>query len=495
MAALDLHLLADLLAIGHPGLGEVGVHAEAALQPGENHVHLHVAGTGDHHLAGLGVVDPVKGQILLVQTGEAGGDLVLLALGLGGDGHRVAGLREGDGGHFDHFAGIADGVARLEGVHLADGADVAADQLLDFLGLLALHDIQPSQLHRLPGTGVHQSHVGGQGAREHLHIGVLAVLVGGGLKDEGAGIGPLGEDVLLRLAVGVLHLYRGTLQGVGDQVHDGVQQHQGAQALHGRAAEHREQGELPHTLAQALDHLGIGKVLAGEIFIHELLAGLGHALLQRVVELVQHRNLILGYGDLHPLAVLEFIGPLVEHVDDADDLFMLVPDGGHHGGDVLAEALPQGGEGGVIVGVVLVGLGDIEDAGEFPLLAVVPGLFGAHAHAGLGRADDDGGVGDADGLPHLAGKVEIAGGVQHVDLTATVLHRRHGQGDGDLAPDLLGIVVTNGIAVHGRTHTDGAAGQIQHALCQGGLSVAAMSQQADIADVLRGIAHLFPLLT
>ena len=112
VAALHLHLLADLLAVGHPGLGELGVHAEAALQPGENHVHLHVAGAGDHHLAGFGVVDPVEGQILLVQADEAGGDLVLLALGLGGDSHGVAGLGEGNGLQLDHLAGIGGGCRR-----------------------------------------------------------------------------------------------------------------------------------------------------------------------------------------------------------------------------------------------------------------------------------------------------------------------------------------------------------------------------------------------
>ena len=186
----------------------------------------------------------------------------------------------------------------------------------------------------------------------------------------------------------------------------------------------------------------------------------------------------------------------MEHVDEADDLLVGVPDGGGHGGDVLAEPLPQGLEGGVVVGVVLVGLGDIEHPGQLALLAQLPGLLGAHAHAALGGADDDGGVGDLQGLDDLAGEVEVARGIQHIDLAAVVLHRSHRGGDGNLAANLLGVVITNGVAVDGASQPYGSAGQIQHALRQGGLSVATVSQQAYVADVLYGIAHnLFPLLT
>ena len=247
-----------------------------------------------------------------------------------------------------------------------------------------------------------------------------------------------------------------------------------------------------------------GEVLAGEVLVHQLLAGLGHGLLQGVVQLVQHGLLVVGHVDLNALALgagLE--GPLVEHVNEADDLLVRVPDGGHHGGDVLAEPLPQGLKGGVIVGVILVGLGDIEQPGllvglgdieqpgQLALLAQLPRLLGAHAHARLGGADDDGRVGHLEGLDHLAHEVEVARGVQHVDLTAVILNGGHRGGDGNLTAGLLGIVITNGVAVHGVAQPDGATGQIQHALGQGGLAVPAVAQQADVADILYGIAHNF----
>ena len=156
----------------------------------------------------------------------------------------------------------------------------------------------------------------------------------------------------------------------------------------------------------------------------------------------------------------------------------------------------RGGEGGVIVGVILVGLGDVEQAGQLAALAELPGLLSAHAHAALGGADDDGGVGGLHGLDDLAGEVEVTGSVQNVDFAAVIFHRSHGQGDGNLALGLFGIIVAHGIAIGDLAQSGSAAGQIQHTLCQGGLSVSAMPQQADITNVLRGIAHtLFPLLT
>ena len=274
------------------------------------------------------------------------------------------------------------------------------------------------------------------------------------------------------------------LHGVGQQIHHVVHQHQAAHAVDSRAAQHGEQTQLPHALAQALDHLGIGEVLAAEELVHELLAGLGHGLLQGVVELGDDGHLVLGDLDLHPLEVLHLIGALVQHVDDAGDLLVLVPDGDHQGGDLLAEALTQGIEGGVVVAVVLIGLGDVDKTGHIPLFAVFPGLLQTHGDTVLRGADDHGGVGGPQGLHDLAGEIKSARGVQHVQAAARELQRRHGGGQGDLPLGLLGIIIADGVAVSHTAHPVDGAGHIKQALRQGGLTAAAVAQQADVADVL-----------
>ena len=81
-------------------------------------------------------------------------------------------------------------------------------------------------------------------------------------------------------------ILRTPLQRRGQEVDDVVQQHLGPQAGEGGAADHREQGEVLHAGVEALDHLGIGKLLAIEEPLHELLAGLRHGLHQGVVQLL-----------------------------------------------------------------------------------------------------------------------------------------------------------------------------------------------------------------
>ena len=98
-------------------------------------------------------------------------------------------------------------------------------------------------------------------------------------------------DELLLLAV-LVHAGGGhALEGVGQQVHDEVQQHQGAQPVQGGAAHHGHHGAVLHARPQALHDLGVGEGLAAEELVHELLAGFGHGLHELVIDLVDHVHL------------------------------------------------------------------------------------------------------------------------------------------------------------------------------------------------------------
>ena len=491
MAALLGHGLADLLTVGHAGLLQLHVHIEAALQLGNQNVHMDIAGGGEHHLTGLGVVDHGEGGIFFVQTNQTLSHLIFLAAGLGGDGYLVAGLGEGQCLQGHHLAAVAQGVARLDLVHLANGADVTAGEHLGLGGLLAAHLVQAADLLVLAGAGIDQSHIGSDLSGEHLDERELAVLIRNRLEHERGGHAAGRDDKLLALAILTGRLVVVALHGVGQQVHDIVHQHQGAHAVNSRTAQNREQGQVAHALTQAGDHLGIGKVLAGEELVHELLAGLGHRLLQGVVELRDDRILAFGHSDLHSLEVLHLIGALVEHVDQAGDLLVLVPDGNDHGRNLVAIALTQGVEGLVIVGVILVCLGNVNEAGHIALFAVLPRLFQPHRQAILGRADDNGSIGGTQSGNHLTGKAGTARSVQNIDLAALILQRGHRGGNGYLTLDLFRVVVAHSIAVHGLAHTVQSAGHVKQALCQSGLSVTTVTQQADVANVLyRIIVHV-----
>ena len=291
---------------------------------------------------GLGVVGDGKEGVLLIHPAQALGDLVLLAPGLGHDGHRVAGLGEGDILQGHDLTGVAQRITGLDLFHLGNGADVAAAQLLDLGGLLAAHHIQTAQLFRGAGAGIDHGHVRRDGTGEHLHEGVLAVLVRDGLENKGRG-NTAGRDYeLLGLAVGKGCLVIVALHGVRQQIHDVVHEHQRTHAADGGAAQHREQAQLPHAPAQALNHLSVGEILTGEELVHKGLGGLRHGLFQGVVELGNDGFLVLRHLDLHPLEILHLEGALVEHVDDAGDFLILIPDGHHDGGRSSCRSAPAG---------------------------------------------------------------------------------------------------------------------------------------------------------
>ena len=102
---------------------------------------------------------------------------------------------------------------------------------------------------------------------------------------------------------------------------------------------------------------------------------------------------------------------------------------------------------------------------------------------------DRAGVRHAQRLRDLTGKVEIAGVVDKVQLALVIFHRNDGRGDGILSLLLFVVKVGNGRAVGAFAETGDRLGGEQHALAQGGLAVAAVSQQADVADVVGSIGH------
>src|SRR5699024_9446927 len=82
MTTLLADLLADLLTVGDSGRIQLSLYAEATLELADQYVDLDIAGAGDHHLMGLGVVDHAESGILFVEADEAGAHLLVLTTGL-----------------------------------------------------------------------------------------------------------------------------------------------------------------------------------------------------------------------------------------------------------------------------------------------------------------------------------------------------------------------------------------------------------------------------
>ncbi len=481
MAALLLHGLADLFAVGDARGIQLRVHAEAGLELGDQHVDLDIAHAGNDHLVRFGIVGDGKGGIFLVQAVEAGAELFLLAARLGRDGAGVARLGIRHTGKDNDVLRVAQGVAGAHAVHLGDGADVAAADLLDFLVLLALERVEAAELFGVAGGGVVQGHIARDPAAQDLDERELAVLVGNGLEHDRGGGAVLGDGHLDLLAVVVLGDLGGHIGGGGDEVQHGLHQHINAEPRDGAAAEHGRDGAVLQTDPEALGDLVGGKLHGLEELFHQLLVGAGggfHQLGAQRLDLVGDGG---GDGALGGLAALDLIRLVVQQVNDAGDLLVAVHHGGDDGRDGGAELALERLEAGVIVAVVLVGAVDEDHAG---LLAQhLPAALGADGEAVLRAAHQHRALAGADGGERLADKVEVAGRVQHVDLHVLVLDGGDGEGDGDISLDLFGVVVTGGVAVGDLAEAVGATGQEEHALSERGLAAAAVAQQADIAYV------------
>ena len=139
--------------------------------------------------------------------------------------------------------------------------------------------------------------------------------------------------------------------------------------------------------------------------------------------------------------------------------------------------------------MLLVELGDVEHCGKAGLCKVLPALFGADADAALRGQADDARVGNAQGLHDLTGEVEVAGVVEDVNFALIIFHRNHRRRDGILALLLFVVEVRNRRAVGTLAKTRDGLGGKEHALAQRGLAVAAVTQQADVANVIGSIAH------
>jgi len=88
VAGGDLDRPGDRLAVGNLGRLQRHVHLVAAAQPRHGDLDVELAGAGDELLLGLRVAAEAQRRVLLLELGEALGDLVLVALRLGRDGER-----------------------------------------------------------------------------------------------------------------------------------------------------------------------------------------------------------------------------------------------------------------------------------------------------------------------------------------------------------------------------------------------------------------------
>ena len=141
------------------------------------------------------------------------------------------------------------------------------------------------------------------------------------------------------------------------------------------------------------------------------------------------------------------------------------------------------------VSAQLVHLVDEADAGHVVLVGLAPDGLRLGLHALLAVEHRDSTIEHAQRALHLDGEVDVAGGVDDVDLAVVPVAGRRGGRDGDAALLLLLHPVHGAGAIMGLAHLVVHAGVEEDALGRRGFAGIDVSHDADIADLVQIAEH------
>jgi hypothetical protein len=186
--------------------------------------------------------------------------------------------------------------------------------------------------------------------------------------------------------------------------------------------------------------LGVGDLLALEVFGQDVVVGFGSGLEQLVASSGDLGLQLVRDGDLSAHALLEPVGLAMEEVDEAAERARSA-DGQVEGGDLGAELGAQGVQRAHRVGVLALAAGEHEEGRRAKPSTEGDGGLGAGLDATGGIHADDGRVDGLEALDDLAHEVGIAGRVDHRDPVPVVVEAGDRQRQRELPFLFLGLEI------------------------------------------------------
>ena len=248
------------------------------------------------------------------------------------------------------------------------------------------------------------------------------------------------------------------------------------------AHQHRHDRALRHICAERLTDLVLGKLLAAEVTIHKLFAGLRHGFHQCFPAELQILLGVIRYvARLHRPVVLPRLGALLDDIDITDKLSVLA-DRQMERRDLFAVQLLQILDDLTEGCVIDIHLGHEDHARQMVLLTDLPRAARTALHSVLAGNDDDRSIRGGSRFLYLAQEIQRSRRIQNVDLAVIPRDRDHACVDRNLACLLLLVKITDRIALCGLARTVRHPCQIGHCLYERCLAAAGMSEQGNIAD-------------
>ncbi len=218
----------------------------------------------------------------------------------------------------------------------------------------------------------------------------------------------------------------------------------------------------------------LGQRFALEVLHHQVVVDLG-GLVGELLASGLGSGGVLGRDVLRVLAIVLMVVGL--HADDVDDAVEVGL--GAHGElyrhDAVAERRGELGETRVEVGVLLVHPVDEDGSGDAHLAGDLPQAFRLDLRTSDRVDDEQRHLGGLHAGDSVGNEVGVSGRVDHVDLHAIVDHRCEREVERERALDLLGVVVEGRVTSVDTPESFRGAGQIEHRLCERGLSRTAVS--------------------
>ena len=458
---------------------------------------MQLAHSADDGLAGLMVLVDLEGRVFLGQLLDGQGQLLLVALSLGLDGDLDDRIREGHRLQHNLVIRVTQGVTGGGVLETNDGVDVAGRCGFHRVFFVGMHLEKLAQTLLLTLGGVDDLCAGVDLARVHPDVGELAEeRVCGDLE------GQTGERLVGRRLADDLDVFltrrvadsRRHVQRRGQVVDDGVEHGLHTLVLECRTAQHQVGLGVDRQLAQCALDLIDAEFLTAEILFEQRLVGLGDGLEQLGAVLGGLLGqLSRNVDDVILLAELGLAAPHLgfhfDQVDDALEVSLRTDrqlDRNHPG----AEALLHGPHREVEVRADLVHLVDEADPRHVVLIGLSPDLLGLGLDALLAVEDGDGTVEHAQRALHLNGEVDVARGVNDVDLVVIPETGGGGGGDGDPALLLLFHPVHGGGAVVHLTDLVAHTGVVEDALGCRRLAGINVRHDADVADLVEVSQHI-----
>ena len=487
VAILGVAPALDGLAIPHARLDQFDVHVVTAAEALGDDLQVQLALRGQDGLVQLGIHHVQERGVLVVQRGQARGDLVFLAFDVALEGGVDVRLGIFDCRQRHRFLAAAQRVARMGVLELHHRADVPGAEAGHARAHLAVEQVDLADLLRAAPGGVEEFAAELDRAGIDAEERKLAKLrLAHRLEDVEHRVGT-GQDHFHLVAVRIGGFHLGPVHRRGAVFGDEIHQPRDADIAFRRRAEHRHEHLLLDGRMQTGASLLLRQPALGEELLHQRIVRLGNVFDELAVQLLGPLGQCAGGRRFGELAAL--VGRVGDDLAAQHVQHLVEPGAGIDRDDqrehTLAEVLAKLRQRLVKIRLLFVERIHDDDLRDAVRDRAFPDRVGADTRPVVGVHHHHRQVAHAQRPHRFADEIHVARAIQDVELLALPIQVHERGGDGDLPVLLALVVVRDGGAGGDGPHAVDHAGTSQHGLTEHGFPARSVAYDGEVTNVTR----------